>query len=241
VISLRYPAENADFVIRLTFTMERNFDVITFDCYGTLIDWESGIADAFLRAAREDGIDLHRDEVLRAYERIEPVVEGEQFRLYRDVLTEAAARVGHALGWPLAYERGTFLADSLPSWKPFADTNRALERLRDAGYRLGILSNTDDDLIAATRKHFTVDFDPVVTAQQVRSYKPAHGHWNEAKKRIGDARWLHAAQSNFHDVVPANALGIATAWVNRRGDAALQGGTPNHEVRDMAGLADLMT
>ena len=96
--------------------MVRQYDVITFDCYGTLIDWESGIADAFLRAAREDGIELRRDEVLRAYERVEPAVEGEQFRLYRDVLTEAAARVAEALGWPLASGRGTFLVDSLPSW-----------------------------------------------------------------------------------------------------------------------------
>jgi len=220
--------------------VERQYDIITFDCYGTLIDWEGGIADAFLRAAREDGIELRRDEVLRAYELIEPVVERERFRLYRDVLTEAAARVAHALGWPLAYERGTFLVSSLASWKPFPDTNAALERLRDAGYRLGILSNTDDDLIAATRRHFTVDFDLVITAQQVRSYKPAPGHFLAARERIGDARWLHAAQSNFHDIVPANAHGIPSAWVNRRGDSALPGGTPTHEVRDLAGLADLL-
>ena len=220
--------------------MERQFDVITFDCYGTLIDWESGIADAFLRAAAADGIELRRDEVLRAYELIEPVVERERFRLYRDVLTETAARVAHALGWPLAYERGTFLVDSMASWKPFPDTNAALERLVAAGYRLGILSNVDDELLRATRKHFTVDFDPIVTAQQVQSYKPAHGHWRVARERIGDVRWLHAAQSNFHDVVPANVLGIDTAWVNRRGDAALPGGTPKFEVRDMAGLADLL-
>jgi 2-haloacid dehalogenase/putative hydrolase of the HAD superfamily len=220
--------------------MDRQYDVITFDCYGTLIDWESGIAGAFLSAAREDGIEFRRDEVLRAYEIEEPLVEHEQFRFYRDVLTETAARIARSHGWPLAFERATFLVNSLPSWKPFPDTNAALERLSAAGYRLGILSNVDDDLLAATRRHFTVDFDPVVTAQQVRSYKPAHGHWLEAQRRIGGARWLHAAQSNFHDVVPANALGIATAWVNRRGDAPRPGGTPLHEVRDMAGLADLL-
>jgi 2-haloalkanoic acid dehalogenase type II len=220
--------------------MDRQYDVITFDCYGTLIDWEGGIAGAFLSAAREDGIEFGRDEVLRAYELEEPVVEHEQFRFYRDVLTETATRIARSRDWPLAFERATFLVNSLPSWKPFPDTNAALERLTAAGYRLGILSNVDDDLLAATRRHFTVDFDPIVTAQQVRSYKPAHGHWNEARKRIGDVRWLHAAQSNFHDVVPANALGIATAWVNRRGDAPLPGGTPLHEVRDIAGLAELL-
>jgi 2-haloalkanoic acid dehalogenase type II len=220
--------------------MQRDFDVITFDCYGTLIDWETGIADAFLRAARDDGVGLRRDDVLRAYEQLEPVVERERFRLYRDVLSETASRVAHALGWPLASARATFLSQSLPSWKPFADTNAALERLRNAGYRLGILSNVDHELLAATRRQFTVAFDPIVTAEEVRSYKPAPAHWIEARKRIGDARWLHAAQSNFHDIVAANALEIATAWVNRRGEVALPGGTPTYEVRDMAGLAELL-
>ena len=221
--------------------MERQFDIVTFDCYGTLIDWESGIADACLRAARENGIDLRRDEVLRAYELIEPMVEREHYRLYRDVLIETAARAAHALGWPIAWERATFLLNSIRNWQPFADTNPALERLRDAGYKLGIVSNIDDVLLAATRKHFTVDFDLIVTAQQVRSYKPASPHFLAAREAIGNARWLHAAQSNFHDVVPANALGIPTAWVNRRGDTALTGGTPSYEVSDLKGLADLLT
>jgi len=220
--------------------MERKFDIVTFDCYGTLIDWEGGIADAFLRAAREDGVTLNRDEILRAYALIEPVVERERFRLYRDVLTETAFRVAHALGWPLAYERGTFLVTALTSWKPFPDTNPALERLRNAGYKLGILSNVDDNLIASTRKHFTVDFDLVITAEQVHSYKPADAHFLTARQRIGDARWLHAAQSNFHDVVPCNALGIPSAWVNRKNEAPLAGGTPTYEVSDMAGLAELL-
>ncbi len=218
----------------------RNYDVITFDCYGTLIDWEQGIADAFVRAAREDGIDLQREEVLRAYAVIEPVVEREQFRLYRDVLTETATRVAHALGWALAFERGTFLVSSLAHWKPFAETNASLERLRAAGARLGILSNVDDDLLAATRRQFTVDFDFVITAEQVQAYKPAQAHFLEAKKRIGTARWLHAAQSNFHDIVPCNHLGIPTAWVNRHGEPALPGGTPMLEVRDLAKLADAL-
>lgn len=219
--------------------MTRRYDIVTFDCYGTLIDWESGISDAFLRAAREDGVELRRDEVLGAYARIEPVVEREQFRLYRDVLTETAARVARALGWPLAYERGTFLADSLRDWKPFPDTNPALERLRAAGHQLGVLSNIDDDLFAATRRHFTVDFDLLVTAQQVRSYKPGHAHFLKAKERIGEKRWLHAAQSNFHDIAPATALGIDNAWVNRKSETG--GVQPTYEVRDMAGLAELLT
>lgn len=213
--------------------MDRDFDVVTFDCYGTLIDWESGISDAF-RAA---GLDRPRHEILRAYEEIEPVVENERYQLYRDVLTETAVRVGSSLGWQTD---GSFLPDSLPGWKPFPDTNAALEQLVAAGYRLGILSNVDDVLIAATRRHFTVDFDLIITAQQVRSYKPAPPHFLAAREPIGNARWLHAAQSNFHDIVPANKLGIPTAWVNRRGDTALPGGTPAYEVKDLKGLADLL-
>lgn len=221
--------------------MDRNYDVVTFDCYGTLIDWESGLAEAFIRAAREDGIELQSREILRLYALIEPIVEREHFRLYRDVLTETATRVAHALGWRLAYERGTFLVTSISTWKPFPDTNAALERLKGAGYRLGILSNVDDDLLTATRRHFTVDFDVIVTSEQVHSYKPAERHFTVARERIGDARWLHAAQSNYHDIVPANALGIPTAWVNRRAHTVRPGGTPTYEVADMAGLAGLLT
>jgi 2-haloalkanoic acid dehalogenase type II len=219
--------------------MKRPYEVITFDCYGTLIDWESGIADAFLQAAAEDGVTLRREDVLSTYASTEAVVEREQYRPYRDVLTESATRVANALGWPLAYARATFLVTSLGGWKPFADTNGALERLQAAGYRLGILSNVDDDLLAATRRHFTVPFDPIVTAQQVKSYKPGHAHFLAARKVIGDAPWLHAAQSNFHDIAPATALGIPTAWVNRRGQTG--GVKPTHMVPDLKALADLLT
>jgi 2-haloacid dehalogenase/putative hydrolase of the HAD superfamily len=217
---------------------ERPFDVVTFDCYGTLIDWETGIAAAFLRAAAENGVSLERDAVLHAYEAIEPIVEQERYRPYAEVLTETAYRVARSLGWPLAPERGSFLPASLRDWTPFPDTNPALERLKRAGYRLGILSNVDDDLLAATLRHFTVAFDVIVTAQQVRSYKPAPAHLLTARGRLVGARWVHAAQSNFHDIVPANALGIPTAWVNRRGDAALAGGVPT--VAEVRTLADLL-
>jgi 2-haloalkanoic acid dehalogenase type II len=217
--------------------MARAYDIVTFDCYGTLIDWVTGIQEAFAVAALHDGVRLDPNEVIRIYGETEHVVE-KYYRPYREVLAETATRVAHALGWTLAYERAGFLADSLPRWRPFDDTNAALERLRAAGIRLGILSNIDDDLLAATRKHFTVDFDVIVTAQQVRSYKPAQGHWVAARPLIGADRWLHAAQSNFHDIVPTNRLGIANAWINRRGERALPDGTPGMELRDLAELAD---
>jgi len=215
------------------------YDIITFDCYGTLIDWESGIADAFLTTAASDGVTLTREAVLRAYADNEHRVQAASYRPYREILRDTAVRVARIVGWPLMAERAGFLADSLPSWKPFPDTNAALERLA-AVSRLGILSNIDDDLLDATRKHFTVDFDVVVTAQQVRSYKPGHAHFQTARDLIGRASWLHAAESNFHDIVPSNTLGIDNAWINRQRQNPLPDGTPKYKFDDLAGLAEAM-
>ncbi|MEX2223936.1 MAG: HAD family hydrolase [Candidatus Rokuibacteriota bacterium] len=216
---------------------DRLYDVITFDCYGTLIDWDGGIAGAFAQAVAETGGRLDPGHVFEAYEKIEAAVEAERYRSYREVLTESTRRVAGQLAWELAESRAGFLAESLPSWIPFPDTNAALERLFKAGYQLGILSNVDDDLLAGTRKHFTVPFDLVVTAQQVRAYKPADGHFVTARERIGGRRWLHAAQSHFHDVTPARRHGIPTAWINRkhlvRGEPR-----PDRELSTLTELAD---
>jgi 2-haloalkanoic acid dehalogenase type II len=218
---------------------DRRYDVVTFDCYGTLIDWRAGISAAFQEAGSQDGLKRPVDDLLRLYGEIEPEVEKETYRSYRAVLTETARRVGTRVGWPMSEERAAFLAESLPGWRPFPDTNPALERLARAGYALGILSNVDDDLLAATRRHFTVGFELIVTAQQVGSYKPAPGHFTTARQRLGGRRWLHAAQSYFHDVVPAGALGIPVAWINRHGQPTPEGGvTPDREFDLLSELAD---
>ena len=215
----------------------RPYDVITFDCYGTLIDWDGGITAAFARAIAETGGRLDPHVVFEVYETIEAGVEAEPYRSYREVLAESTRRVARQLGWPLPEARAGFLAESLPFWIPFPDTNPALERLFRAGYQLGILSNVDDDLLAGTRKHFTVPFDVIVTAQQVRSYKPADGHFVAARAQIGGRRWLHAAQSHFHDVTPARRHGIPTAWINRK---RLVRGEPraDRELHTLTELAD---
>jgi 2-haloalkanoic acid dehalogenase type II len=218
--------------------MARLYDVITFDCYGTLIDWENGISTAFANAAAADGRQLDRAQVLKAYTELEPSVEAEAYRRYRDVLTDTAQRVAERFKWPLSRERAVFLAESLPGWQPFADTNQALERLGAAGYSLGILSNVDDDLLAGTQRHFTATFDLIVTAQQVGSYKPAPRHFTEARQRIGGKRWLHAAQSYFHDVIPARAMGIPVAWINRKREFASDGGRAEREFHTLTELAD---
>jgi len=220
--------------------IENNVEIITFDCYGTLIDWESGIVGAFQSEAALDGLVFDASDIIAAYMAEEPAVESEQYRSYREVLAQTACRVAARLRWAMEPHRADFLAASLPHWPPFPDTNAALERLARQ-FRLGILSNVDDDLLAATRRHFTVAFDLIVTAEQVKSYKPAPAHFREAMARAGGKRLLHAAQSYFHDVVPARTLNIPVVWVNRKGDRAREGGPqPTHEVLDLTALADLL-
>lgn len=217
-----------------------DFEIITFDCYGTLIDWEGGITSAFQQEAARAGIELAPRAIIAAYHRAEPQVEAVAYLPYREVLAETARRVANELGMVIAPERANFLAESLPHWSPFPDTNAALERLAQR-FQLGILSNIDDELLAATRQHFTVDFALIVTAQQVKSYKPGFAHFNEAQQRMGDKRWLHAAQSYFHDVVPARRLLVPAAWVNRQHERAPAGGPqPDIEVSNLAELADVL-
>ena len=218
--------------------MSPRFEIVTFDCYGTLIDWESGISDAFLRQSEIDWFPLERELVLAAYHEAEPVVERAPYKSYRAVLAQVAVRVAARFGWKLSPKRAEFLAASLPLWKPFPDTNPALGELVAMGYRLGILSNVDDDLLTETRSRLSAPFDVVVTAQQVRSYKPALPHFHEARDRIGDGPWLHAAQSWFHDVVPATALGIPVAWINRKAEPRPDGPAPTVELENLRELAD---
>ena len=216
----------------------RHFDVITFDCYGTLVDWEAGMAAAFRDTAAEDGVTLDPATVLRILFDTSPAAEAREYRSYRDILTDAAVRVARHLGWAISRERAAFLPESVSLWRPFQDANPTLERLARAGYQLGILSNVDDDLLDATRRHFTVAFDLIVTAQQVRSYKPARGHFATARGRIAPRRWLHAAQSYVHDIVPAVAQNIPVAWINRKGERVTGAAWPDWEFRTLAELAD---
>ena len=212
--------------------------MVTFDGYGTLIDWNAGISTALARAAAAEGQKINGTALLRAYHDLEPVVEAERWRPYREVLIETARQAAARLGWELSDGAARLLPESLPSWPPFPDTNAALERLHAAGYRLGILSNVDDDLLAGTRRHFTVPFELVVTAERVGSYKPAPGHFEQAERIVGAARWLHAAQSYVHDVAPASALGVPVAWINRLHEAPTGDARPAHEFSDLTELAD---
>jgi 2-haloalkanoic acid dehalogenase type II len=217
------------------------YDWITFDCYGTLVDWRAGIGGALAGAAAEQGVELDRDELLSAYMRIEPIVQAGPYRPYREVLCEVAVRVARHFGWDLDPARAAFLPDSLAGWPPFEDTRPTLNALRSAGCRLGILSNVDADLLQGTLEALDVEFDLLITAQEVGAYKPSHAHFVEARGRIGDARWLHAAQSYFHDVVPARELEIPVAWINRLGEKVTGEQQPDEEFPSLAALADRLT
>jgi 2-haloalkanoic acid dehalogenase type II len=222
----------------------REFDVITFDCYGTLIDWETGIRAAFEQSLKNLG--LSQREESRLFDRYleeEKRIEAEKtYRSYRKVQAQAFKAAARTIGKTIPKESSDRLAEQLPLWRPFPDTNPALERLA-RNYKIGILSNVDDDLLAGTLKHFTVAFDLIVTAEHVKSYKPRTKHFEEARRIIGaNRRWLHAAASLYHDIEPASRLAINTVWVNRKNEPRerLFEGRIVREVEDLAGLANLL-
>jgi 2-haloalkanoic acid dehalogenase type II len=218
------------------------FEVITFDCYGTLIDWETGIRNAFHSAMLQTGADQALEsEALELYEEEERKVEREKpHLLYRDVLSKTSLSVAKKIGWDLPESESNFLARQLPTWSPFPDTNPSLERL-SRRHTLGILSNVDNDLLAETIKQFTFTFNFRVTAENVKSYKPALAHFEEARKIIGEKSWMHVAASQYHDIEPAVKLGIKSVWVNRHNRP------PQHEyaknvsvVKDLTELVDFI-
>jgi 2-haloalkanoic acid dehalogenase type II len=219
------------------------FEVITFDCYGTLIDWETGIRNAFHSAMLQTGASRDLEsKAFELYEEEERKVEREKPHvLYRDVLSKTGLSVARKIGWSLPESESGFLARQLPGWLPFPDTNPSLARL-SRGHTLGILSNVDNDLLAATIKHFTSPIDIRVTAENVRSYKPAPAHFEEARKVIGERSWVHVAASQYYDIEPAVRLGIRAVWVNRK-NGQLNSHYPKTgvlEVKDLAQLAKLL-
>jgi 2-haloacid dehalogenase len=202
----------------------------TFDCYGTLIDWDGGVR---AELARVFG-DQRADDLLARYHEIEPELQRDGSRSYRDVLTESMRR----LGAPEGQEHG--LAESLPGWRAFPEVRSSLIELRRRGWKLAVLSNTDDDFIAASQVHIGVPFDEVVVAQEIGSYKPAHRHWEEFFERTRAPRegHVHVAASLFHDIAPANELGLRSVWINRLGGpASVQ---PTRELSDLFSLPETL-
>lgn len=222
------------------------FDVLTFDCYGTLIDWEAGILAALRAPFAAHGIEVADEDALGAFARHEAEIEGGPYRPYRDVLGAVLeAMLGHFGGEASAEERAAF-GGSVVDWPAFPDSAAALARLHER-FALGVITNCDDDLFAASEARLGTRFDHLVTAQQAKRYKPNPRGFELMFERVGlpPARILHVAQSLYHDHVPAKRLGLSTVWVDRRGARPGFGATPPAEatpdltVPDMATLASL--
>ena len=202
----------------------------TFDCYGTLIDWNGGIRRELARVFGEE----RADALLRRYHGLEPPLEADGTRSYREVLTEAM----RGLGAPEGEEDA--LARSLPSWTPFPEVPDALAEARSRGWKLAILSNTDRDFIEASIQRIGVPFELAIVASEIGSYKPGRRHWERFFEQTGadPARHVHVAASLLHDIAPANDLGLRSIWINRLDERPDP--EPTREVRDLAALPDTL-
>lgn len=194
----------------------KNLTWVTFDVYGTLIDWETGVYEAFEREAQRDGFQLiDRAELIAMFHEVSREIEAGSYELYAEVLRRTALEMASRMDWKLEPSRSGFLPDSIPRWLPFKETNPQLQKIAKK-YQLGLISNIDDKLLGLTRRHIPTDFDLVVTAQQVRAYKPELAHFTEFARRIGGKKgWIHVTSSHYHDVVPCLKQRVPVIYVNR--------------------------
>ncbi len=216
------------------------YGVLSFDCYGTLIDWESGIVTALRPVLASRNITLEDDRVLELYAEIESAAERGAYVTYRHVLREVMRQFGAGLRFAPTPSELNLLAESLKGWKPFPDTVEALQILKRR-FKLAIISNIDEDLFAGTAKDLNVEFDWIITAEQAKSYKPSLNNFTLAIEKMGVSpqRILHIAQSLYHDVIPAQRLGLSTVWVNRRKGGRGFGATPRASARPDLEVSDL--
>ena len=216
------------------------FEALTFDCYGTLIDWETGLADAFRPVLRAHGVAADDEDVIARYARYEAAAEGGPYLRYRDVLAAGLRGVAAELGVEPSPAEVEAFSRSVVDWPPFADSALALARL-GGRFRLGVITNCDDDLFAASSQKLGAEFDWVITAEQVGSYKPAERNFHVAFERLGlpRERILHVAQSLYHDHVTAKRLGLTTVWIDRRGGRGGSGATPDAQAIPDATFPDM--
>lgn len=217
--------------------LPKNIEWITFDVYGTLIDMDSGVFKAFKTEAAKDGFtieDKDREELIAKFHEVSKDVESGSYELYAEVLRQTAVRIAKEIGWPLEPSRSGFLPDSVQRWPAFKETAPQLKKIF-AKFQTGLIANVDDKLLGQTRRHIPGDYDLVVTAQQVRSYKPDPAHFNEFARRIGGKKgWVHITSSHYHDVEPCAKLKVPTIWVNRRKEPLESGAKkPAEEVKTL--------
>jgi 2-haloacid dehalogenase/putative hydrolase of the HAD superfamily len=209
----RRPAVKWHNARRMALPSKVNF--VTFDVYGTLIDWEEGVYQAFKREADRDGFTIEKDQIIPLFHEISREIEGGSYELYAEVLRRTALEIAKRIGWPLESSRSGFLPDSVQRWAPFKETNAQLKKF-NSKFQIGLISNIDDKLLGQTRRHIPHDFDLVVTAQQVRSYKPDPAHFKECERRIGGKKgWVHVASDYYYDVEPCIKAKVPVVWVNR--------------------------
>ena len=207
----------------------------TFDCYGTLIDWNGGIGRELERLFGAE----HAARLLHAYHEEEQQVQRERpDARYRDVLTVSLVRVAERCGLALPADEQDALARSLPAWPPFPEVKASLEDARSRGWKLAILSNTDRDYIDASLEQIGVPFELAIVASEIGSYKPGHAHWRTFREQVGDVTQVHVGASLFHDVVPAIELGLPTVWINRLGEAPEP--QPDVELHSLTGLGEAL-
>jgi len=191
---------------------------VTVDCYGTLIDWDKGISEAFSREATEDGLTLDVKSLLMRFYEIQYEVMAGSYELYAEVLRRTIVKVAGEIGWEVEPSRAQFLPNSVAYWLPFREANAAMDRLGKK-YEIGIVSNVDDKLLGISRRHLRTELDLVVTAQQVRSYKPDPVHFKESARRIGGKKgWLHIGCNYTTDIAPVLKMNVPVIWVNRHGE-----------------------
>jgi 2-haloacid dehalogenase/putative hydrolase of the HAD superfamily len=219
----------------------KQISFVTFDVYGTLIDWETGVYEAFQAEAERDGFTIERDELMALFFETQRQIMAGSYELYAEVLRRTAVQIAKKLGWPLEPSRSGFLPDSVQRWRPFRETNPVLTKIAKK-YKIGLISNIDDKLLGLTRRHIPLDFDLVVTAQQVRSYKPDPAHFVECERRIGGKKgWVHVAESYYFDVEPCVKRKVPVYWVNRH-KAQLEASQkkPDAEAHNLREVAKLL-
>jgi len=215
----------------------RRITWVTTDCYGTLIDWEKGIVDAVRREADKDGFSFDETAFLGRFMEVQAEIMAGSYELYAEVLRRAIVKVAGEMGWEVEPSRAQFLPNSVAYWLPFREANAAMDRIRRR-YEIGIVSNVDDKLLGISRRHLRTELDLVVTAQQVRSYKPDPTHFREAARRMGGKRgWLHIGCDYTNEVAPLLRMNVPVIWVNRHGERLEGRRAPSATVRNFRDAA----
>src|SRR5215210_2995140 len=222
---------------RMPLPALKNIEWVTADCYGTLIDWEKGILDATRKEAEKDGFSFEERPFVDRFMEVQAEIMAGSYELYAEVLRRTIVKVAGELGWEIEPSRAQYLPDSVAYWMPFREANAAMDRLAKR-YQVGIVSNIDDKLLGVSRRHLRTDLDLVVTAQQVRSYKPEPTHFKETARRIGGKKgWVHIGAGYENDVAPVLKMNVPVIWVNRHGEKLEGRKAPSAEVKNFRDAA----